>query len=147
MTTITNRKLSLYTLMLLALIGVPRVIAHDLHWVDPGGFVNLLLVFIPPIVWIAVILAKRETKPFQALVLIGVFYGIQLGITHQLFWQAAFETTPQLGGNLSDLAPAASNAIVRSFAFVSSLTTGAVVGLITGAVGVLIHRLLNRISR
>ena len=40
-------ELSMFTIMLLALLGVPRVIAHDLQWVDPHGFINRSLVFIP----------------------------------------------------------------------------------------------------
>ncbi|MGW9307802.1 hypothetical protein ACWGRK_09245 [Saccharomonospora azurea] len=41
----------------LALLAVPRVIAHDLGLVDPGF--NLVLVFALPLVWLVVVLARR----------------------------------------------------------------------------------------
>ncbi|MFS0728215.1 hypothetical protein [Paenibacillus sp. 1P07SE] len=130
-------------MILLAIIGVPRVIAHDLGWVEPGSFVNLLLVFVPPLIWIVVVLRSRTPRPFTALLTIGLLYGVMLGLMHQLLWSQAFDTPPTLGGNLSNLPPAAHAVITRGFAFLSSLSTGAVVGAITGIAGIVVHRLVK----
>lgn len=130
----------LLTLFLLALLGVPRVIAHDLRWVGSGDFVNLLLVFVPPIVWLIVVLWKGKEHVFKSLLLIGVIYGLYLGITHQILWTRAFDTPPVLGGNLKDVSPVVNGLITRTFGFISSLLTGTVIGLGLGLIGRFIHR-------
>ncbi|OIB02324.1 hypothetical protein AK95_05295 [Paenibacillus sp. LC231] len=142
-------ELSMFTIMLLALLGVPRVIAHDLQWVDPHGFINRLLVFIPPIVWILYVLGKRHSvkHPFVPLMAIGTVYGLLLGITHQLLWNMTFETPPVLGGNLADLPAAAGSFLTRAFAFISSVVTGTVVGIISGIVATMLHPLVKGRSR
>ncbi|MBX4151923.1 MULTISPECIES: hypothetical protein [Paenibacillus] len=141
--------LSMFTIMLLALLGVPRVIAHDLQWVDPHGFINRLLVFIPPIVWILYVLGKRHSvkHPFVPLMVIGAVYGLLLGITHQLLWNVTFETPPALGGNLADLPATAGSFLTRAFAFISSVVTGTVVGIISGIVATMLHPLVKGRSR
>lgn len=141
--------LSMFTIMLLALLGVPRVIAHDLQWVDPHGFINRLLVFIPPIVWILYVLGKRHSikHPFVPLMVIGAVYGLLLGITHQLLWNMTFETPPALGGNLADLPAVAGSFLTRTFAFISSVVTGTVVGIISGIAATMLHPLVKGRSR
>ncbi|MDL1160096.1 hypothetical protein P4H67_13455 [Paenibacillus lautus] len=141
--------LSMFTIILLALLGVPRVIAHDLQWVDPHGFINPLLVFIPPIIWILYVLGKRHSvkHPFVPLMVIGAVYGLLLGITHQLLWNMAFETPPALGGNLADLPAAANSFLTRAFAFISSMVTGTVVGIVSGMVATVLHPLVKGRSR
>ncbi|RXZ82612.1 hypothetical protein EBB07_08905 [Paenibacillaceae bacterium] len=131
----------LLMLLLLALLGVPRVIAHDLQLVDPGGWINRLLVFIPPLIWLIVVLRSKTTKPFAALLFIGILYGILLAVTHQLLWNYAFDQPPQLGGNLRHLSPAVGSLIARIFAFISSLATGTVVGILLGALGAAVKKL------
>lgn len=125
-------------LFLLALLGVPRVIAHDLQWVDPHGFANSLLVFIPPLIWIGYVLVKGHGHPFFSLLTIGLIYGCYVAITHQLLWGAAFDTSPRLGGNLAYLPGWAHQFITRIFAFVSGLATGAFVGAICGIIGTVV---------
>ncbi|GIQ70561.1 hypothetical protein DUZ99_15215 [Xylanibacillus composti] len=139
-----NSQLSFVNLLLLALLGVPRVIAHDLHWVEPGSLANMLLVFVPPVIWVAVALRARTPRPFQSLLAVGIIYGVLLGITHQLLWHNAFPTPPELGGNLSDLSPTANAVITRLFAFFSSLFTGAAAGVITGLVAQVLKGVLQR---
>lgn len=124
---------------LLALLGIPRVIAHDLHWVDPHGMINRLLVFIPPLIWLGVVIGRKVEKPFIALLMIGICYGVGLAVTHQLLWSFAFESPPRLGGNLSHLSPAVSNIITRTFAFMSSVLTGTAIGIALGLIGKAIH--------
>lgn len=144
-----NIGLPMLSIILLALLGAPRVIAHDLHWVDPHGIINRLLVFIPPIVWILYVLGKRHhvQHPFLPLLAIGAVYGLFLGITHQLLWNIAFETPPALGGNLANLPAAANSFLTRAFAFISSIVTGTVVGLVCGIAATALHPLVKVRSR
>jgi hypothetical protein len=126
----------------LALLGVPRAVAHDL---DLGGpVVNALLVFVPIAVWIGFVLAKRVPNPFLALLAVGVVYGVLLGVTHQLMWAEAFAgDSPSLGGNLAGVLPPAGEAVLlRVFAFGSSLFTGVLTGAATGAAGWLLARIV-----
>ncbi|WP_040979387.1 hypothetical protein [Oceanobacillus jeddahense] len=134
------------TLIVLSLLGVPRVILHDLSIIEEGSTVNSLLVFIPIIIWLAYIVLKNVNKPFLSLLLTGFFYGIFLAIVHQILWNVAMDTSIQLGGNFSNLPQAVSNIIVRTFAFFSGVTTGIVVGAITGAVGSLLNFVKKRFT-
>ncbi|MFB9854085.1 hypothetical protein ACFFMR_27285 [Micromonospora andamanensis] len=126
--------LPLLTLLGLALLGLPRVVLHDLDLVHERTFVNLLLVVVPPIVWITVALVKRVPNPFLTLLVVGLLYGVLLAVTHQLLWQVAFDEQPILGGNLADLAPGTQEVIVRFFAAISSLFTGVIVGVVSGVI-------------
>lgn len=126
------------TLFLLALLGIPRVIAHDLKWIEEGTVVNSLFVFIPPIIWIIVVLFKTN-RPFKPLFWLGLIYGILLGVTHQVLWSVVFDVPPTLGGNLENLSPIVSTILMRFFAMLSSISTGAIIGLILGIVGVIIN--------
>ncbi|TCP48502.1 hypothetical protein EV191_11059 [Tamaricihabitans halophyticus] len=130
------------TVLALAALGVPRVIAHDLALVGP--LVNGLLVFVPIAVWIAYVLWKRVPNPLVTLLAVGLAYGALLGITHQILWTAAFAgDPPQLGGNLAGtLSPGMEAVVVRLFAFGSSLFTGVLLGAGTGAASWLLARLV-----
>ncbi len=139
--------LSPIVILALAVLGVPRVIAHDLRLVGPA--VNALLVFLPIAVWLAVVLWKRVPNPFLTLLAVGVVHGILLGLTHQVLWSESFgDTPPALGGNLAGaLSPATEAVLLRTFAFGSSLLTGVGVGAATGAVGWLASRLIPATRR
>ena len=118
----------------LALLGVPRVVAHDLGPV--GGVTNALLVFVPIAVWLGVVVWRQVPRPFLTLLMIGLVYGVLVGLTHQLLWPWAFETPPRLGGNLAGaLSPMAESMVLRLFAFGSSVLTGIGVGALVGLVG------------
>ncbi|GAB2571008.1 hypothetical protein [Gracilibacillus alcaliphilus] len=135
-----------FTLLLLSLLGVPRVILHDLNIIEEGSLVNSIFVFVPIIIWIAYIVWRDVKKPFLSLLLIGFFYGIFLAIVHQLLWGMAFDEPIQLGGNLSDLPQTTANLIVRIFAFFNSITTGIVIGIIIGTVGSLVNVIKKRLE-
>lgn len=124
----------------LAILGVPRVVAHDLSLVGP--IVNAVLVFGPLAIWVAVVLWRRVSNQFVTLLAVGVLYGVLLGLTHQLLWAQSFgDQPPSLGGNLAGaLAPAVEGVVLRVFAFFSSLLTGTLVGAATGAVAWLLAR-------
>lgn len=136
--------LPLWVLLALALLGAPRVILHDLDILHEGTPLNLLFMITPPLVWIIVAVAARVPRPFLTLLAVGLFYGLILGLVHQLLWGAAFPGgTPTLGGNLADLDPALQALIVRGAAAVSSVFTGAVVGVLTGLVAEAVRALLR----
>lgn len=124
----------------LALLAVPRVILHDLGLTDP--VVNGVLTFLPLAAWLAVVLWRRVPNAFKTLLTIGVTYGVLLAATHQVLWTESFgDNPPALGGNLAGvLDPAIEGVLFRVFAVFSSVLTGVVVGLITGAVGWLLSR-------
>ncbi|WP_017569601.1 hypothetical protein [Nocardiopsis halotolerans] len=132
----------------LALLAVPRVVLHDLDITREGTFVNSLLVFGPPLVWIAVAVLVRVPKPFLTLVVVGAVYGVFLALGHQLLWNASWDgNPPTLGGNLADLPPAAHAVVIRGFSVVSSLVTGTIVGAVSGLVAWGVSRLVRSPSR
>ncbi|MEV0589906.1 hypothetical protein [Nonomuraea cavernae] len=125
----------------LALLGLPRVIAHDLRLVGPT--VNALLVFVPIAVWAAVVLWKRVPNAFVTLLAVGAAYGVLLGVTHQVLWESSFGGGPALGGNLAGaLSPAVEDLVLRIFAMGSSLMTGVAVGAAVGAVAWVVTRIV-----
>lgn len=127
--------LSFIAIMGLALLGAPRVVLHDLDLIPEGTPLNALLVFLPPAMWIAVVLWKRVPNPFVTLVAVGAVYGVILALGHQVLWSTNFgDDPPQLGGNLADLDPTLQAAILRLFAAISSLFTGVIVGAVTGLI-------------
>lgn len=147
MDTKTKRRLglSLPAILGLALLGAPRVIAHDLNLVGPA--VNSILVFAPLIIWVIVVLWARVSNPFLTLLVVGVCYGVILAAIHQILWDASFEEAPTLGGNLEGaLSPGAESALIRIVAVPSSLITGTLVGAATGAVAWLLAKLTGRSS-
>ncbi|PDP87430.1 hypothetical protein CQJ94_11985 [Glycomyces fuscus] len=135
--------LSWIAMTVLALLAAPRVILHDLDLIQEGTLVNALFVFVPPLVWVAVAVLARVPNPFATLLVVGLLYGVFLALGHQLLWNTAWEgNPPTLGGNLSDLPPAAHAVVVRGFAVASSLFTGALVGAVSGLVAWGVGRLV-----
>lgn len=127
--------LPILALIGLALLAVPRIVLHDLGLISEGTAINSVLVFLPPLVWIGVVLWRRVPNPFVTLLVVGVFHGVLLALTHQLLWSRGLAgSPPRLGGNLAGLDPGLQEGIIRSFAAVSSLFTGIIVGVIAGLV-------------
>lgn len=125
--------LPVLALLALALLGVPRVVLHDLGVLAEGSGVNLLFVVVPPLIWILVAVLRPVPRPFRTLLAVGVLYGAVLAVTHQLLWSTAFAgATPALGGNLASLDPLLQALILRGAAVVSSLATGTAVGALSG---------------
>ncbi|GAA2043474.1 hypothetical protein GCM10009720_25450 [Yaniella flava] len=147
MNTTPNQGLGLpwWAIIGLALLAVPRVVLHDLHLIDEGTWLNALFVWVPPIVWITVVVAKRIPRPFVALLSVGVVYGLLLAGGHLLFWDQAFPAgNPQLGGNLADIDPVAQSLIFKTFATFSSGVTGTLVGVICGLIATGLSKLIYR---
>lgn len=127
--------LPVYAIIGLALLAAPRVVLHDLDLISEGTVLNAVFVFLPPVIWIVVAVLARARNPFLTLLAVGACYGLFLAVGHQVFWGASFgDSPPQLGGNLANLDPGLESLIVRSFAAVSSVFTGVIVGAITGLI-------------
>ena len=127
----------------LATLAAPRVVLHDLGIIEEGSFVNGLFVFVPPAVWIAAVLWRRPRRPFATVVVIGAVYAVFLALGHQLLWDSAFGgAAPVLGGDLAGMDPAAQEGVLRAAAAVSSLVTGTLVGVVAGAVALLLLRVV-----
>lgn len=140
--------LSVPAVLGLALLGVPRVILHDLGVLQPGSLANALLVFVPVLLWIGSALLVRVPRPLLTLLVIGAAYGVLLALCHQLLWGASFPGPgPRLGGNLADLPPLAHAVVIRGAAVLSSLVTGVVVGVVCGLVAELAALLLRGAPR
>ncbi|MFD1824522.1 MULTISPECIES: hypothetical protein [Mumia] len=126
--------LPVWAILLLAALALPRVVVHDLG-VDVGALAMAVLALGPPAVWVLVALRARVPSPVTTLVVVGLLYGIGLGVGHNLMWDSAFEDDPALGGALEgDLPAGAEETLLRTATFGSSLFTGAVVGLVAGLV-------------
>ncbi|WP_460663614.1 hypothetical protein [Kribbella swartbergensis] len=134
--------LSFPVIFLLALLAVPRVVAHDLDLVGPA--VNAVLVFAPLAVWLAVAVAARVPNPIWTLTVVGLTYGVLLAIGHQVLWTWAIDEEPRLGGNLADVPESVQALIFRGFAVISSIVTGTLVGTAVGVVAWLINRARGR---
>ena len=135
--------LSLPMVILLAAIAAIRVPLHDLGIVQEGSAAAWLLVFVPLAVWVGVVLQRRVPNPLLTLTVVGFAYAVMLAVVHQVFWDAALGgNLPSLGGNLEGvLAPSVEEGVFRVSAFISSLVTGTMVGVLTGAVAWAIERL------
>ena len=141
MSLVRPRRLPVLALLGLALLGVPRVILHDLDLLHEGTAVNLAFVAVPLVAWVAVVLLCRVDRPFTTLLLVGLLHGAMLVVTHQLLWSASFDgSPPRLGGNLAGLDPTLQAVILRLASVPSGLATGALLGAVTGAAAWLLSR-------
>ncbi|MDG4787870.1 hypothetical protein O7626_18315 [Micromonospora sp. WMMD1102] len=137
--------LPLWQLVGLAALAMPRVFVHDAGG-RVGWPVQALLVFGPPLVWLAVAVLRRIPSPVITLLAVGGLYGAGVAVVHNLFWSDVFgNRPPRLGGNLADqLSPGTEELVFRLTTSASSLLTGLMVGLITGLLAVLVRRLARR---
>ena len=128
----------------LAALAAPRVVLHDLGVIEEGSFVNGLFVFVPLACWIAAVVWRRPPRPFLTTVVLGVIYGVFLAAGHMLFWDDVFEGgSLTSGGPLVDVDPSTQEAFLRVHVVVSSLLTGTAVGVITGAVALVLLRVVR----
>ena len=128
-----------WTVVALAALGVPRIVAHDLGLA--GHVTNAVLVFVPLAGWIGWVLWRR-IAPLPALLLVGAVYGVLLVITHQLLWTTAFAEPPELGGNLAGrFSPAVQDLILRLASAGSGLLTGVLLGAVAGVVAWVLARI------
>lgn len=143
----SQRRLGLpvWALLALSLVAAPRVVLHD-QGIGTDGPVAGLLAIGPMAVWIAVVVWSRARSPLLALLVVGLGYGVVLAVVHNLFWDEVFaDGAPVLGGNLEgELSGGAEEALLRGAMTLSSVFTGAAVGLVCGLVATLLQALLVR---
>ena len=137
--------LSLWLVLGLAALAVPRVVLHDLG-TTAGPPAQALLAVGPPVVWVLVAVRARVPSPVLTLVTVGALYGCALALTHNLLWNSAFTgDDPALGGALAgELDEDTEEVLLRTAATLSSIFTGMVLGLISGLVATAIRQLTNR---
>jgi hypothetical protein len=130
-------------IVLLALLGAPRAIGHDQDLIKEGTLINTLFVFVPFIIWLAVVLIKKVPRPFLTLFIIGAIYGIFLAVVHQINWNGFWgDNPPVLGGNLEGkLSPDIESLVLRMFSFLSSFVSGLVTGAILGIVATALQKI------
>ncbi len=147
MNTKTKQKFALYIpLVVLALLGIPRVILHDLQLVSLDSLLYRVLAIGSLLVWLVYALCTKSDRPFRHLLTFGVIFGLMLAVTHQITWVEAWgDSPPQLGGNLAGvLHPVLEGLVVRVGAFMSSLFTGVAIGAVLGGIAWLRAWLTNQ---
>jgi hypothetical protein len=135
-------ELPVWIFLVLALLSAPRIIAHDSNVVDLDSLPYTILVVAPLLVYAAIALALRCWRPFYNFMVLGIFLGLVLAATHQLMWDIAWANDPPtIGGNLMNtFDPAVEELFLRSFAVVSSIITGLVMGALFGLIAAVAQR-------
>lgn len=138
--------LPLLYIVLLAALTLPRVVVHDLGMIAIDSPAYTTLAVAPLLVWLVVAIFRRTKRPFVDFVVLGVAYGVFLGLTHQILWDASWgDNPPHIGGNLTGkFSPLAESVILRAFALGSSIITGVVFGAAFGLVAVVATKLRER---
>ncbi|HEY8815851.1 MAG TPA: hypothetical protein VIP57_12205 [Candidatus Dormibacteraeota bacterium] len=138
--------LPLVQIILLAALTLPRVVVHDLRLIAIDAPAYTALAVIPLLVWLLVAIFRKSQRPLLDFVVLGLAYGLLLGLTHQVLWDASWgDDIPHIGGNLAGtFSPFAENLILRAFAVASSMVTGLAFGLAFGLLAVLAAKLRER---
>jgi len=133
-------------IVLLAALTLPRVVVHDLGLIEIDSPVYTALAVAPLLVWLLVAVFRKTQRPFFDFMVLGVAYGVFLGLTHQILWDASWGgAPPHIGGNLTGkFNPVAESLILRAFALGSSIVTGVVFGAAFGVVAVVAMKLRSR---
>jgi hypothetical protein len=150
-----TQRFGLPFLVLLGLAAVASVrgLLHDLHVVETGDPVTVVLALVPLLLWVAVAVVWSR-RPFLSLLVAGLLHGILLGSIHVALWDVnlagAGIASPALGGELAGVLPPPLEAVLlRGAAFTSSLFVGAVLGAVAGLIAWGLRRLpaLARLPR
>lgn len=131
--------MSIGTMLLLVVIGLPRTVLADLGVVPPeSGPLYYLLALTPFAVWLGVALARRTRRPLRDYLALGVLYGVSLVLVHQLLWDVSASLghrPPTVAVGFADLvAPVWRDLALRAFTSGIALAIGVGCGLITAAV-------------
>ncbi len=129
--------------IILAALMMPRVVAHDLRLFDSNSTAYQAMALIPLLIWLVVVLMRKTKQPIHDYLILGGLYGLFLGLTHQITWEAAWGSNPpHLGGNMVSLInPMIESLLMRFATLLSSLGTGLATGLIFGLIGTAAQRL------
>ena len=138
--------LPLLYIVLLAALTLPRVVAHDLSLIEIDGPLYTALAVAPLLIWLLVAIFRKTQRPFFDFLVVGLAYGLFLGLTHQILWDASWGgNPPHIGGNLTGkFNPIVESLILRAFALGSSIATGLVFGVGFGLVAFVATKVRNR---
>jgi hypothetical protein len=133
----------LLLVIMLAIIMIPRVVLHDLRVIPLDSVWYKIAAVGPLVAWLGFAVFGRTRRPFYNFLLVGLCFGLLLGVTHQLLWTASWGTNPpHLGGNLAGtMSPIVEELVLRAAAFVSSLGTGLIFGMAFGLIAVAASKL------
>lgn len=134
--------------ILLAALTIPRVPIHDLKLISFESPIYKILAIVPFLVWLAVAVFRRTTRPIYDFLAIGITYGVFLGAIHQILWEASWgNNTPKLGGNLAGIDPSIENIIIRIVGFCSSILTGLLIGLVFGFIALVARSVREKLKK
>jgi hypothetical protein len=138
--------LPIIAIAVLAALTLPRVVAHDLRLIQIDSPAYTVLAVAPLLVWLLVAVFRKTQRPFFDFLVLGLIYGLFLGLTHQVLWDASWAgNPPHMGGNLAGkLDPFVESLILRAFALGSSIVTGLVFGAAFGIVAFVAMKFRNR---
>ena len=139
----SRTSIPLLVLMGLALLAIPRVVVHDLKLLPLDSLPYIALAVGPLLVWLGVAALWQTSRPWRDFLVLGLGFGILLGLTHQILWEVSWgDNMPHIGGNMAGkLSPGVEELVLRAFAFGSSLMTGLVFGAPFGLVALVASRL------
>lgn len=134
---------NMQTWLMLALtaVALPRTVLADLDIVPPeSGLLYYVLALTPFVIWLAVAVVRRTSKPFMDFLVLGVLYGLSLVVVHQALWDVG----PSLGHDPPDGAvsfaqqfgPAWQELAVRGYTVMIALMIGVGSGLAAALVSV-----------
>src|SRR5687767_7002299 len=96
-------ELPVWIFLVLAALSVPRVIAHDSNIVELDSLPYIALAVIPLLLYAAIAVTLQAWRPFYNFMVLGIFLGLTLAITHQLMWDISWGSNPpEIGGSLKD---------------------------------------------
>lgn len=130
-------------LIALAMLGVPRVVLHDLHVIDSAHPLSWILSLGPVAVWVAVALALKVPRPFVTILTIGLIFGVLLVLTHQVLWSQLYAQNPEFLNEDGAVAVVSRLAVVPGGLFAGA-ALGAIGGLIAWGLRAVLYRNRSR---
>lgn len=131
------------TLIALAMLGVPRVVLHDLHIIDSAHPLSWILSVGPVAVWVAVAVALKVPRPFVTVLTIGLIFGVLLILTHQVLWSYLYAKNQDFPNDDGAVAVVSRLAVVPGGLFAGA-ALGALGGLIAWGLRAVLYRNRNR---
>lgn len=135
--------MALWLVVVLVVIMLPRGILNDMNIVAEGTLGYYVLALTPFAVWLAVAVFRKTKKPMRDFTVLGVLYGVFLGLTHLMFWGISWSHHPPgIATTLADkVDPALGTLVAQGVTFSISLAIGLGAGLIYGLIAVVAMRL------
>lgn len=142
---VLGTEMSLWLLLVLIGLGLPRTILADLGVVDPeSSSVYYVLALTPFVVWFAVAIFRRTGSPIRDHLVTGALYGISLVIVHEALWSAGSSLghhPPQGAVTLADrFGSPLRELVLHGYSFVIAMMIGLGVGLTAAVIAAVAKR-------